>query len=168
MKQIAKIFAAAMMVCAAASCSKEGAELFEGSWSFKTSGTVSLVPVGPDGTPLAEAVTLPLKSESGQMTVVGTGDDEMILTMNIIAGDVYVFDAEAHEDEFVLEAEPKVVGVTVSADETVYAAVQASGEGERYGDMIIIEWDYTGGSVMDGLTYVITDSRVETVAKLND
>ena len=48
------------------SCSKEGPARFEGNWSYKTSGTVTLVPTSGSS---SEQVTATIVNESGQMNV---------------------------------------------------------------------------------------------------
>ena len=55
------------------SCSKEGPARFEGNWSYKTSGTVTLVPTSGSS---SEQVTATIVNESGQMDIMTADSKE--------------------------------------------------------------------------------------------
>lgn len=164
MKRILKIVAMAVVAAAAlCSCAKEGPGRFKGNYSFKTSGTVS---VREKGNEEAEAFTLKLPDEQGQMDILEAEGNGMLVTMNILSGGVVVFNAEAEGKtitllpvERVLSVKPGVVQVSLD--------MSVEGSGQRYGDSVIFDLTCTGGYEELGVEYEITGSNVKCVAKLN-
>lgn len=221
----AAVFAALLL--SLTSCEKEGTRLYEGYYSFKTSGTLtidrevnasdddsdaddatgddtttggddisagttSLLPSSAlddlldslgislpdlrDSLGIDPDITLPttdgtfkssLSSESGQMNIVTTGDNTMIVTLNIVGGDVLVFDATVDGKKITLSPISRILtikdeGLTFTIDATL------EGTGEKYEDVVIFSLKYTGDASYLVYNYTITDSDVKCVAKVNN
>lgn len=220
----AAVFAALLL--SLTSCEKEGTRLYEGYYSFKTSGTLTIdreVNASDDDTDADDStgddtaggddtsagttsvqpssalddlldslgislpdlrdslgidpdITLPttdgtfkssLSSESGQMNIVTTGENTMIVTLNIVGGDVLVFDATVDGKKITLSPISRILtikdeGITFTVDATV------EGMGEKYGDVVIFSLKYTGDTSYLIYNYTITDSDVKCVAKVNN
>ena len=231
----AAVFAALLL--SITSCEKEGTSLYEGYYSFKTSGTLTIdrkvndsdsddstgddttgddttgddtaggdttggddtsagttslqpssalddlldslgvsLPELRDSLGIDSDVTLPtedgtfktsLTSESGQMNVVTTGENTMIVTLNIVGGDVLVFDATVDGKKITLSPISRILtikdeGLTFTIDATL------EGTGEKYEDVVIFSLKYTGDTSYLVYNYTITDSSVKCVAKLNN
>lgn len=164
MKRILKIVAMAVVAAAAlCSCAKEGPGRFKGNYSFKTSGTVS---VREKGNEEAEAFTLKLPDEQGQMDILEAEGNGMLVTMNILSGGVVVFNAEAEGKTITLLPEERVLSVKPGVVQ-VNMTVTVEGSAHRYGDSVIFDLAYTGKYEELGIEYEITGSDVKCVAKLN-
>ncbi len=164
----AAVFAALLL--SLTSCEKEGTRRFEGNYSFKTSGTLTI-----DRKVTSSDVTLPttdgtfkstLTSESGQMNIVTTGENTMVVTFNIIGGDVLVFDATVDGKKITLSPISRIItikddGLTFTIDATL------EGTGERYDDVVVFTLNYTGSTSYLVYDYTITESSVKCVAKVN-
>lgn len=166
------------LICSllALSCAKEGTKLYTGSYSFKTSGSITLSGAG-DGN-----MTLNLPTESGIMDIVETDREagEMIVTMNVLGGDILIFDATAREDGIVLKPMKRYIGITLPGTDsgstilgsgigTYKGEISISGRGKRYDDLIIFNLVYDGKlSFDDGEDLSISGSDVRCRAKKNE
>ena len=103
-----KFFLIIAVVCSAAaiSCTKQGTGRFEGGWSYKMSGTVTVEVVTTSivsGEITTETQTLSITNETGQMHIAPTGNgDEMVVTMSAIGAGVTVLDATAQESSLIV------------------------------------------------------------------
>ena len=158
------------------SCEKEGVEMYEGFYSYKLSGTVTVdkllnesVDI-PDTEPTEPAepveATLPLISESGQMNVLKKGADSLIITMNAIGGDVLVIDACVKGNDLEISEFSRVVKVE-DGSRTVSLNCTVSGSGKKYDDVIIMDLGYLGQGSSTLYDYSIKSSSVKCVAKVN-
>ena len=196
-----KPFVAALAVVASllsfCSCEKEGVKLFDGNYSFKTSGILTIertakvsesdasaeIParisdsgnIGwpdidlpdvdfPDGN---RTFRLALTSESGQMNVIKTGDNSVIVTMNVVGGDAFVFSGKAEGKVLTLDPAVRFVSFRDGAN-TVSLEVTVSGTAEKHDDVAIFTLEYTGGGETTLYDYKILASEVKCVAKLNE
>ena len=199
-----KPFVAALAVVASllsfCSCEKEGVKLFDGNYSFKTSGILTIertakvsesdasaeIPARisdsgntgwpdidlpdlpdldfPDGN---RTFRLPLTSESGQMNVIKTGDNSVIVTMNVVGGDAFVFSGKAEGKVLTLDPAVRIVSFRDGAN-TVSLEVTVSGTAEKHDDVAIFTLEYTGGGETTLYDYKILASEVKCVAKLNE
>lgn len=191
------------------SCTREGTALFKGNYSFKTSGNVSVTRdeafrndttfnrriVIPEGSYLPvevvdtvvtvhdDTLKLMIDTEAGQMDItgMGAGSDDMLITMNVTAGEMVAYYAEAGTD--VMSVRPSkrhmrlvsglrsilggpeaegLDGVTVMAD------IEVSGSGRKYDNIVIFDLDYAGDFTVDGILYHITDSDIICRARENE
>lgn len=177
-----KPFVAALAVVASLmsliSCEKEGVKLFDGNYSFKTSGILTVERTAkvsesdasagildiPDGN---RTFKLPLTSESGQMNVIKTGDNSVIVTMNVVGGDAFVFSGKAEGKVLTLDPAVRFVSFRDGAN-TVSLEVTVSGIAEKHDDVAIFTLEYTGGGETTLYDYKILASEVKCVAKLNE
>lgn len=199
-----KPFVAALAVVASllsfCSCEKEGVKLFDGNYSFKTSGILTIertakvsesdasaeIPArisdsGNTGWPDIElpdlpdvdfpdgnrTFKLPLTSESGQMNVIKTGDNSVIVTMNVVGGDAFVFSGKAEGKVLTLDPAVRFVSFMDGAN-TVSLEITVSGTAEKHDDVAIFTLEYTGGGETTLYDYKILASEVKCVAKLNE
>lgn len=177
-----KPFVAALAVVASllsfCSCEKEGVKLFDGNYSFKTSGILTIERTAkvsesdasaeildiPDGN---RTFKLPLTSESGQMNVIKTGDNSVIVTMNIVGGDALVFNGKAEGKVLTLDPAVRFLSFRDGAN-TVSLEITVSGTAEKHDDVAIFTLEYTGGGETTLYDYKILASEVKCVAKLNE
>ena len=199
-----KPFVAALAVVASllsfCSCEKEGVKLFDGNYSFKTSGILTIertakvsesdasaeIPArisdsGNTGWPDIDLPDLPdvdfpdgnrtfrlaLTSESGQMNVIKTGDNSVIVTMNVVGGDAFVFSGKAEGKVLTLDPAVRFVSFRDGAN-TVSLEITVSGTAEQHDDVAIFTLEYTGGGETTLYDYKILASEVKFVAKLNE
>lgn len=181
---LAAFVAISAVVC---SCAKDGIDLFEGNYSFKTSGTVcALKTASPDTeatdsvmtVSFPDSVTVKIPTESGQMDITPTGNgNEMIISMNVTGGDIVILYAEADGDELVIRpSERNLVFSYPEGDEdadSIFSNARAegnlviSGSGHRYDNIIIISFAYSGEFSLGETKYEIYDSKIDCRAKLN-
>lgn len=177
-----KPFVAALAVVASllsfCSCEKEGVKLFDGNYSFKTSGILTIERTAkvsesdasagildiPDGN---RTFRLALTSESGQMNVIKTGDNSVIVTMNVVGGDAFVFSGKAEGKVLTLDPAVRFVSFRDGAN-TVSLEITVSGTAEKHDDVAIFTLEYTGGGETTLYDYKILASEVKCVAKLNE
>lgn len=170
------LIAAAAALCALCSCSKEGAKLFEGYYSYKMSGELSYTATSPaDESAVVTApdeLTFKLQSESGQMNILcrDRKSGSMTLTLNAVGGDVYVVDATAEGSALRTSEMSKTFKVTDSGlSFTGKLDVVLDGEGERLDDVVLLHLRAKSGTLRYlGRDYNVSSSRIECVAKEND
>ena len=205
MKPFVAALAVAMSLMSLTSCEKEGVKLFDGNYSFKTSGILTVERIAkisetsgaetasgqasdngnsewpginlpdidlpdlpsvnlPDGD---RTFRLPLTSESGQMNIIKTGDNSVIVTMNIVGGDALVFSGKAEDKTLTLDPAVRFVHFRDGAS-TVSLEVTVSGIAERHDDVAIFTLEYAGKGETTFYDYEIKRSDVKCVAKVNE
>lgn len=149
------------------SCSKEGPARFEGNWSYKTSGTVTLVPTSGSS---SEQVTATIVNESGQMDIM-TADSksgQVLITMNALLGGATVMKGTAVDKRIDIEPFQKTVELVTANVDAAATSVSVSGYGERFDDTIIFYLEYEGDCTLEQTDYRIGGSDIVCIAKLND
>lgn len=178
MKPFVAAFAVVVSLMSLISCEKEGVKLFDGNYSFKTSGILTVERTAkvsesdasagildiPDGN---RTFRLALTSESGQMNVIKTGDNSVIVTMNVVGGDAFVFSGKAEGKVLTLDPAVRFVSFRDGAN-TVSLEITVSGTAEKHDDVAIFTLEYTGGGETTLYDYKILASEVKCVAKLNE
>lgn len=178
MKPFVAALAVVVSLMSLISCEKEGVKLFDGNYSFKTSGILTVERTAkvsesdasagildiPDGN---RTFRLSLTSESGQMNVIKTGDNSVIVTMNVVGGDAFVFSGKAEGKVLTLDPAVRFVSFRDGAN-TVSLEVTVSGTAEKHDDVAIFTLEYTGGGETTLYDYKILASEVKCVAKLNE
>lgn len=178
MKPFVAALAVVVSLMSLISCEKEGVKLFDGNYSFKTSGILTVERTAkvsesdasagildiPDGN---RTFKLALTSESGQMNVIKTGDNSVIVTMNVVGGDAFVFSGKAEGKVLTLDHAVRFVSFRDGAN-TVSLEVTVSGTAEKHDDVAIFTLEYTGGGETTLYDYKILASEVKCVAKLNE
>lgn len=163
------LFAAAtgLLLLLAGSCTKDGAELFTGYYSFKTGGTLETRREYSDESIESDTVTLPLTSESGQLNILHEKDNKVILAFNIMGGDPVVVNGSVNADnELVLEKTTRLITVKDGALSPQFT-VTISGRGKKYDDVVIFNLKYDGSASTTLRNYTIISSNVQCVAKIN-
>lgn len=178
MKPFVAALAVVVSLMSLISCEKEGVKLFDGNYSFKTSGILTVERTAkvsesdasagildiPDGN---RTFRLALTSESGQMNVIKTGDNSVIVTMNVVGGDAFVFRGKAEGKVLTLDPAVRFVSFRDGAN-TVSLEITVSGTAEKHDDVAIFTLEYTGGGETTLYDYKILASEVKCVAKLNE
>lgn len=178
MKPFVAALAVVVSLMSLISCEKEGVKLFDGNYSFKTSGILTVERTAkvsesdasagildiPDGN---RTFKLPLTSESGQMNVIKTGDNSVIVTMNVVGGDAFVFSGKAEGKVLTLDPAVRFVSFRDGAN-TVSLEITVFGTAEKHDDVAIFTLEYTGGGETTLYDYKIFASEVKCVAKLNE
>lgn len=178
MKPFVAALAVVVSLMSLISCQKEGVKLFDGNYSFKTSGILTVERTAkvsesdasagildiPDGN---RTFRLSLTSESGQMNVIKTGDNSVIVTMNVVGGDAFVFSGKAEGKVLTLDPAVRFVSFRDGAN-TVSLEITVSGTAEKHDDVAIFTLEYTGGGETTLYDYKILASEVKCVAKLNE
>lgn len=178
MKPFVAALAVVVSLMSLISCEKEGVKLFDGNYSFKTSGILTVERTAkvsesdasagildiPDGN---RTFRLALTSESGQMNVIKTGDNSVIVTMNVVGGDAFVFSGKAEGKVLTLDPAGRFVSFRDGAN-TVSLEITVSGTAEKHDDVAVFTLEYTGGGETTLYDYKILASEVKCVAKLNE
>lgn len=178
MKPFVAALAVVVSLMSLISCEKEGVKLFDGNYSFKTSGILTVERTAkvsesdasagildiPDGN---RTFRLALISESGQMNVIKTGDNSVIVTMNVVGGDAFVFSGKAEGKVLTLDPAVRFVSFRDGAN-TVSLEITVSGTAEKHDDVAVFTLEYTGGGETTLYDYKILASEVKCVAKLNE
>ena len=178
MKPFVAALAVVVSLMSLISCEKEGVKLFDGNYSFKTSGILTVERTAkvsesdasagildiPDGN---RTFRLALTSESGQMNIIKTGDNSVIVTMNVVGGDAFVFSGKAEGKVLTLDPAVRFVSFRDGAN-TVSLEITVSGTAEKHDDVAIFTLEYTGGGETTLYDYKILASEVKCVAKLNE
>lgn len=161
------LYCVAAILLFTASCSKEGPKWFEGSWSFKTSGSMTVAVKDSVGM-VTSVIPVSLVTESGQMHVVRKDrDGNMLVTMNAIGGDVTVYEAVASGKELSFGASGRRLSMNLGDMTLVHPNVVSTGVGERFDDVLVVRFSYTGEVRLGNTVYEIVGSDVECVATLN-
>lgn len=174
--KIKAITATVMLLAALCSCSKEGPARYKGNYSFKTSGTICARQISePADTLLPSDVTIKLVTESGQMDITPSGGDAMLVTMNVTGGDMLVYNAKADGEDLVITADKRSIILDFPDSEgskilppSVRAEIGISGSGQRYDNIILFKFIYTGEFQVGNTKYEIYSSDIDCRAKVNE
>ena len=157
-----------LALTALCSCSKEGTELFEGYYSYKLSGEITLTQIvdETDTVTVPEVLTLSLTPESGQMNILTRDKDggKMVITLNAMGGDATTFEASVEDGKLVIPASDKYF-----SSELLKFKLSISGEGSKLSDMVLMDLTAAETEISYlGRNYTLTDSKITCVATSND
>ena len=165
MKRILPIAALSLLILSA--CTQLPTDPYTGSYTFKTSGTVTVVvsaDVSDEDPVKLEPKVYDLTTEVGRMDIKARGNDTMLVTMNVLGGDVYVFDAELTPGGFRLLPSTRTLRVGTLPD----FQVTVSGEAFILDGLLNVNLVYSGSrTVLPSINYTITDCNVVCVASKN-
>ena len=167
-----KLILPLVMALSLCSC-KNNADLFNGEYSFKTSGNIQLSM--NDG----RLKDFELTDELGTLQIerlYKDSNDSVIILKNVFGGGVEVVKAAAYGDSLVLSPYTKTMEIVLNeaadhpATLDVYRAdVMVSGNGYMYGNCIVIHEKYDGILFADGMEAGTLDSGdIVTVARRNE
>jgi len=163
-RTLVSIFYAIFFCLFTLSCEKAEVGVFDGSYTYKISGSVSYVPTSYQGK--IDPVTTTLKTEQGQMSVATDKNGETVVTFDELLGEICRTNAAIKDGVMTLEKGEKNISPDIVLDYSV--PVQFSGEGKLYEKVLIISLNYSGEFTVAGIPMTIVSSNVECVAKAND
>ncbi len=174
----AALAVSAIILCG---CAKDGSKTITGTYTYKTSGTVTLMApqlAGLDAATLAaykaagintDPVMVALYPEQGQMHVIGDGDGKVIITFNDILGNADVTAGTVNGSSLTLEeGHTKTAQLTDGEEKIGGGVVAVSGSGEKYEDMLILDMEYKGTFSISGTSMTVVASDVHCVAQSNE
>ena len=161
-----------ILLLALTSCHKSGVSLFEGNYSFKTSGEISITAEGQiDSTDIniPASLDVSLANDVGQLNISAAEkkNDKVVVVMNYLNGDVVVTSGTC--DGNTIELDPfqrNVLPVSASSLFTNFS-ILVSGTGQMYDDMIIFDMTYKGKANIGTVSYKIKEKDVKMVAYRN-
>ena len=149
------------------SCEKMKINQFKGNYSFKTSGFVTMEKTALTEGAQADKAKYAITAESGQMNIVTGVDNSLIITMNIIGGDVVVTDASYIDGELMLEPFTRMLTIA-DGSRNVSMEVTVTGSAAMHDDLIIFDLTYRGSGSTTLNNYAIVSSEIKCVAKTNE
>ena len=165
------IIIAFLTLLALASCQKKNAPLFRGDYSFKTSGSVTLDEIVPEGDtiePVSFVVNLP--NEIGQLEIsdLNNGQDSVLVVMNTMGGEVVVTHAFCKDNEIFLRDFKKNALLFTGDSITLKNEVHVQASGQMYEDnTLILNMTYDGEAETNERNFTIHGDNVRMAAIRN-
>ena len=166
MKRIIPILFCALM--ALASCQKKNAPLFRGDYSFKTSGSVTLDEIDPEGEPASYTVSLP--NEIGQLEIsdLDNGKDSVLVVMNTMGGEVVVTHAFCKDNEIFLRDFKKNTLLFTGDSLTLKNDLLVKATGQMYEDnTLILNMTYEGEAESNERSFKVFGDDIRMAAIRN-
>lgn len=179
-----RFFMTALLICALimGGCTKDSSTRIVNSYTYKISGTVTLMAdqlIGLDAATLAaykaagvnvDPVVVGLYPEQGQLHIVEPKGSEgkIILTFNDLLGNADVAEGIYSGSKLTLaENQMKAVQLTDGKDKIGNGMVVYSGQGEKYDNMLVIDLTYSGKFTVNNIPMTAMSSDVHCVAQEN-
>ena len=159
---------AMFVLLALASCQKKNAPLFRGDYSFKTSGSVTLDEIDPEGEPASYTVSLP--NEIGQLEIsdLDNGKDSVLVVMNTMGVEVVVTLAFCDGKEIFLKDFTKNTLLFTGDSITLKNEVRVQASGQMYEDnTIILNMIYDGEAETNERSFTIHGDNIRMAAIRN-
>lgn len=167
MKRIIFILFFALM--ALASCQKKNAPLFRGDYSFKTSGSVTLEEIVPQGE-TGETFTVGLPNEIGQLEIstLDNGKDSVLVVMNTMGGEVVVTHAFCKDNEIFLRDFKKNTLLLTGDSLTLKNDLRVKATGRMYEDnTLILNMIYDGEAERNERSFKVFGDDIRMAATRN-
>ena len=167
MKRIIFILFFALM--ALASCQKKNAPLFRGDYSFKTSGSVTLEEIVPQGE-TGETFTVGLPNEIGQLEIstLDNGKDSVLVVMNTMGGEVVVTHALCKDNEIFLRDFKKNTLLLTGDSLTLKNDLRVKATGRMYDDnTLILNMIYDGEAERNERSFKVFGDDIRMAATRN-
>lgn len=167
MKRIIPIVICALM--ALASCQKKNAPLFRGDYSFKTSGSVTLEEIVPQGE-TGETFTVGLPNEIGQLEIstLDNGKDSVLVVMNTMGGEVVVTHALCKDNEIFLRDFKKNTLLLTGDSLTLKNDLRVKATGRMYEDnTLILNMIYDGEAERNERSFKVFGDDIRMAAIRN-
>ena len=176
-----KIISAILIACTMlfTGCSKDSKDSIPGSYTYKISGTVTLMATqlaGLDAATLAaykaagiavDPVVVGLYPEQGQMHILEDGDN-FIVTFNDLLGNADVTSATIDGGTITLAGtDMKAAQLTDGNNKIGAGIVVFGGSGKKYDDMLLIDMQYQGQFTVNNISMTVVASDVNCVAQAN-
>ena len=155
---------------ALASCQKKNAPLFRGDYSFKTSGSVTLEEIVPQGE-TGETFTVGLPNEIGQLEIsaLDNGKDSVLVVMNTMGGEVVVTHAFCKDNEIFLRDFKKNTLLFTGDSLTLKNDLRVSAKGQMYEDnTLILNMIYEGEAETNERSFKIYGDDIRMAAIRNN
>lgn len=184
---------AIISIAFASSCQKDGVELFRGNYSFKTSGSITVVrdaayvndttyqingfQIDTIVTAHPEQMTLSINTESGQMDITSMGEENLMVSMNVIGGEMVLYYATAEGSDLTLNEASRhltIANFSLTEDDeefgsrAISADLTVNGTAQRYENIVLFNLTYDGDFWANDRLYHIVDSDIICRAKLNE
>lgn len=165
------IIIAVFALFALASCQKSGMQLFRGDYSFKTSGSVTMDEIVPEGDtiePISYTISLP--NEIGQLEISGLGGekDSLLVVINAMGGEVIVTHAFCDGNEIFLKDFTKNTLLFTGDSITLKNEVCVHASGQMYEDnTIILDMIYDGEAETANRDFKIHGDNIRMAAIRN-
>lgn len=165
------------------SCSGDGSQTLEGSYTYKTSGTVTLMATQLAGLPDAQLeylksqginvdpVVVGLYPEQGQMHILTEGmpKGQAKITFNDLLGNAVITEATIDGDSMTLKDGATKSAQLTDGNSKIGAGIVAyTGSGRKYDDMLLIDLEYQGVFTVNETQMTVVASDVHCVAQAND
>ena len=154
---------------ALASCQKKNSPLFRGDYSFKTSGSVTLEEIVPQGK-TGETFTVGLPNEIGQLEIstLDNGKDSVLVVMNTMGGEVVVTHAFCKDNEIFLRDFKKNTLLFTGDTITLKNEVRVHATGQMYEDnTLILNMTYDGEAATNNRDFKIHGDDIRMAAIRN-
>lgn len=181
MKKFILAVAVAISAICITACSKGASQALTGSYTYKTSGTVTLKTNLDDLDEEVRAAlekigfknnpaTVELFPEQGQMHIQDSkdGDGRVIITFNDLLGNADIADGTVNGNQLTITGTP--VKSAHLRDGTIKIGtgnVTYSGSGRKYDEVLIFSLVYGGSFTVSGIQMDILSSDVKCVAQKN-
>ena len=166
-----QILIAVFALLAFTSCQKSGTNLFRGDYSFKTSGSVTMDEIVPEGeTYEPSSYTVSLPNEIGQLEISDLGDeaDSLLIVMNTLGGEVIVTHAFCDGDEIFLKEFTKNTLLFTGDSITLKNEVRVQASGQMYEDnTLILNMIYDGEAETSERAFTIHGDNIRMAAIRN-
>ena len=155
---------------ALASCQKKNAPLFRGDYSFKTSGSVTLEEIVPQGE-TGETFTIGLPNEIGQLEIstLDNGKDSVLVVMNTMGGEVVVTHALCKDNEIFLRDFKKNTLLFTGDSLTLKNDLRVKASGQMYeGNTLILNMIYEGEAETNERSFKVYGDDIRMAAIRNN
>ena len=169
MMKIRPILIILCALMALSSCQKKNAPLFRGDYSFKTSGSVTLEEIVPQGE-TGETFTIGLPNEIGQLEIsdLGNGKDSVLVVMNTMGGEVVVTHALCKDNEIFLRDFKKNTLLLTGDSLTLKNDLRVKATGRMYEDnTLILNMIYDGEAERNESSFKVFGDDIRMAAIRN-
>ena len=167
MKKTCLLFALCGLI-AFTSCQKSGMHLFRGDYSFKTSGSVTMDEIDPEGEPASYTVSLPNEIGQLEISALGNEKDSVVVVMNTMGGEVIVTHAFCDGNEIFLKDFTKNTLLFTGDSITLKNEVRVQASGQMYEDnTLILNMIYDGEAETSERAFTIHGDNIRMAAIRN-
>ena len=151
------------------SCQKKNAPLFRGDYSFKTSGSVTLEEIVPQGE-TGETFTVGLPNEIGQLEIstLDNGKDSVLVVMNTMGGEVVVTHAFCKDNKIFLRDFNKNTLLFTGDSITLKNELRVKASGQMYeNNTLILNMTYEGEAETNERSFKVYGDDIRMAAIRN-
>ena len=156
------------------SCKKGGVNLFVGDYSFKTSGEVAITAtteIDDNNVAIPAALDVSLPTKIGQLSISASDkkNDEVMVVINYLDGDVIVTTGFCDGNTIELDSfDRDILPISVSSLFTNDYSIKVGGKGQMYDEnMIVFDITCKGKGEIGSVKYKIKEKDIKMVAYRN-